>query len=196
MGNIMGGKLPGQLQNQILSRASAISSSGKSSTQTEVATFAAGCFWGVELAYQRLPGVVSTRVGYLAGHVQDPTYEHVCTGRTGHTEAVEVKFDPTNVAFRELVGVFLEIHDPTQLNRQGNDVGSQYRSGIYYHSPQQKQEAEEEIAKQQVHFKKPIVSEIVQADTFWPAERYHQQYLAKGGQCALKGTSKPIKCYG
>ena len=188
-------QLPGKLQTQILSRA-APKSIGTSSTETQLATFAAGCFWGVELAFQRLPGVVSTRVGYIAGHVEEPSYEHVCTGRTGHTEAVEVTYAPGTIAYKELVGVFFELHDPTQLNRQGNDVGTQYRSGIYYHSPQQKADAEQVISQAQANFKKPIATEVVAATTFWAAEKYHQQYLAKGGQSAKKGAADPIRCYG
>ena len=191
-------QLPGKLQQQILSRAApkSVGTSSAKDVPTELATFAAGCFWGVELAFQRLPGVLSTQVGYIAGHVEEPSYEHVCTGRTGHTEAVQVKFDPGTINYKELCGVFFELHDPTQLNRQGNDVGTQYRSGIYYHSPEQQADAEQVKSQAQANFKKPIVTEVVAAATFWAAEKYHQQYLAKGGQSAKKGATDPIRCYG
>ena len=152
----------------------------------EKATFAAGCFWGVEAAFRQVKGVKSTAVGYTDGTVPSPTYEQVCTGRTGHAEAVLVEFDPAEVSYEQLLDVFWENHDPTQMNRQGPDVGSQYRSGIFYHSPQQ--EAAATSSKEKLaasgKLKRPIVTEIVQAAEFFPAEDYHQQYLEKRGQAS------------
>ena len=152
----------------------------------EKATFAAGCFWGVEAAFRQVKGVKSTAVGYTGGTVGSPTYEQVCTGRTGHAEAVLIDFDPTEVSFEHLLGVFWENHDPTQKNRQGPDVGSQYRSAIFYHTPQQEAAAtnskEKLVASGKVQ--RPIVTEIVPATEFFPAEAYHQQYLEKRGQAS------------
>ena len=160
------------------------------------ATFAAGCFWGVELRFQRINGVEKTAVGYIQGQVDNPTYEMICSGMTGHTEAVQMTYDPKVVSFEELCDVFYGGHNATQLNAQGNDVGTQYRSGIYYHTEEQKKIAEEK--KGQVA---GAVTEIQAADTFWPAEEYHQQYLEKGGrfgsgQSAAKGCTDKIRCYG
>jgi peptide-methionine (S)-S-oxide reductase len=154
------------------------------------ATFAAGCFWGVEATFRRLPGVISTRVGYTGGHTVDPTYKEVCTDGTGHAEAVEVEYDPAKISYAKLLDVFWENHDPTQLNRQGPDWGTQYRSVIFFHSPEQ--EAEAKAAKQTLEnsgrFRKPIVTQIVPAPTFYQAEDYHQQYLEKRGlaTCHIK----------
>jgi peptide-methionine (S)-S-oxide reductase len=154
------------------------------------ATFAAGCFWGVEAAFRQIPGVISTRVGYTGGQMDDPSYKDVCTDRTGHAEAVEVEFDPGKVRYEDLLKVFWENHDPTQLNRQGPDWGSQYRSAIFFHSPEQ--QAAAEASKQQLEkshrYSKPIVTQIVPAVTFYPAEDYHQQYLEKRGlaSCHIK----------
>lgn len=147
------------------------------------ATFAAGCFWGVELAFQQVEGVVETSVGYTSGQTKDPTYEQVCTGRTGHAEAVEVIFDPELVSYSELLNVFWKKHDPTTLNRQGPDIGTQYRSGIYYHNEEQKQLAEESKAKLDASgaYRSSIVTEITEASTYYPAEDYHQKYLEKRG---------------
>ncbi|CAN0139895.1 unnamed protein product [Phaeothamnion confervicola] len=167
-----------------------------SSAQLDTATFAAGCFWGVELSFQRVPGVVETAVGYIDGHKQKPTYEEVCTGRTGHTEAVQMKFDPSLVSYSELLTVLWDRMDPTTLNRQGNDFGSQYRSGIYCHSEWQMAEAVASCKAEQARRTLPIVTEIKMASRFWPAEDYHQQYLEKGGQCARKGDTTAISCYG
>merc|ERR1711937_41472 len=160
------------------------------------ATFAAGCFWGVELRFQRVPGVVKTAVGYIQGEVDNPTYEMICTGMTGHTEAVQMTYDPSVVTFEELCDVFYGGHNPKQLNQQGNDVGTQYRSGIYYHNEEQKKIAKEKKGKVD-----GAVTEIQEAAKFWPAEVYHQQYLEKGGrfsqgQSAAKGCTDPIRCYG
>ncbi|TFJ82392.1 hypothetical protein NSK_006303 [Nannochloropsis salina CCMP1776] len=162
----------------------------------EVATFAAGCFWSVELSFQRVPGVASTRVGYTGGSVPHPSYEEVCTGRTGHAEAVEIKFDPSIVTYPELLTILWDRHDPTQKDRQGNDRGTQYRSAIFYHSPEQKLQAEAAIKEEQKRRSMPIVTQLVPATTFYEAETYHQQYLEKGGQCARKGDLTPIRCYG
>src|SRR5690349_12120224 len=149
----------------------------------EKATFAAGCFWGVEETFRTLDGVTATRVGYIGGHTEKPTYQEVCSDETGHAEAVEVTYDPVKVSYDTLLNIFWENHDPTQLNRQGPDVGTQYRSAIFYHSPEQKTEAE--ASKQKLEkshrFSKPIVTQIVPAVTFYEAEDYHQQYLEKRG---------------
>jgi peptide-methionine (S)-S-oxide reductase len=152
-------------------------------TQLQKATFGAGCFWGVEAAYRQIKGVVSTAVGYAGGTLDNPSYRDVCTDRTGHAEVVEVTYDPARVSYDELLNVFWENHNPTQLNRQGPDIGTQYRSVIFYHTPEQQAaaSASKEQLEQSGHFKKPIVTEIVQAPTFYMAEDYHQQYLEKRG---------------
>ena len=149
----------------------------------ETATFAAGCFWGVEAVFRALPGVVGTRVGYTGGTTAAPTYEAVCTDRTGHAEAVEVTYDPARVSFDDLLAVFWENHDPTTKDSQGSDVGSQYRSAIFYHTPEQKTAAERSVAalEQGRRFARPIVTQIVPAVAFHPAEEYHQRYLEKRG---------------
>jgi peptide-methionine (S)-S-oxide reductase len=156
---------------------------------TAVATFAAGCFWGVEEAFRTVPGVVETSVGYTGGTVPDPGYERVCSGRTGHAEAVRVVYDPAKVGYRALLERFFAIHDPTTRNRQGPDVGEQYRSAIFYHTPEQEREARavvEELGRSG-RFRRPITTEIVSAGPFWRAEEYHQQYVRKhgGGGCHL-----------
>ncbi|GCE13682.1 peptide-methionine (S)-S-oxide reductase MsrA [Tengunoibacter tsumagoiensis] len=150
----------------------------------EKATFAAGCFWGVEAAFRQIKGVKATAVGYEGGSYPDPTYRDVCTDKTGHAEVVEVEYDPAEVSYEQLLQVFWENHNPTTLNRQGFDIGTQYRSGIFYHSPEQKAVAEASKATLQSSgkFRKPIVTEIVPASTFYRAEEYHQQYLEKRGQ--------------
>jgi peptide-methionine (S)-S-oxide reductase len=162
----------------------------ESMSNTDTATFAAGCFWGVQAAFDCVPGVVSTTVGYTGGHTDHPTYKQVCTDKTGHAEAVQVVFDPTVVSFDQLLGVFWEMHDPTTKNRQGPDVGSQYRSAVFYHSPEQQAAALASRQKldQSGRLKRPVVTEIVPASTFWPAEEYHQKYFAKhgGGTCHIK----------
>ena len=161
--------------------------SNKKETNMEKATFAAGCFWGVEAAFSKLEGVSSTRVGYTGGHAENPTYRQVCTGTTGHAEAVEVTYDPSRVSYEELLDVFWEIHNPTTLNRQGPDLGSQYRSAIFYHSPGQKEAAGASRTKlgESGRFNGSIVTEITPASTFYRAEEYHQKYLEKKGiaQC-------------
>lgn len=149
----------------------------------EIATFAAGCFWGVEAAFADLAGVISTRVGYTGGTVDNPTYEEVCTGRTGHAEAVEVTYDPALVPYDHLLIRFWSIHDPTTKDRQGPDTGSQYRSAIFTHSKEQedKANASRERMDRSGRFGRPIVTEILPAAHFWPAEEYHQQYFRKHG---------------
>jgi peptide-methionine (S)-S-oxide reductase len=148
-----------------------------------IATFAAGCFWGIEAAFREIEGVSSTRVGYTGGSYDNPTYRDVCSGRTGHAESVEVTFDPAKVSFDRLLEVFWEIHDPTTLNRQGPDIGSQYRSVIFFHNNEQ--EAAARTSKDQLQrsgkHSRDIVTEITPASTFWPAEDYHQQYFEKQG---------------
>jgi peptide-methionine (S)-S-oxide reductase len=149
----------------------------------ETATFGAGCFWGVEETFRQVPGVVETTVGYLGGHTQNPTYQDVCTDETGHAEVVQVKYDPAKVTYDQLLDVFWSNHDPTTLNRQGPDFGTQYRSAIFVHSPEQEREARASKEKMQAsgRFRRPIVTEIAPASTFYPAEDYHQKYLAKRG---------------
>jgi len=148
----------------------------------EKATFGAGCFWGVEADFAGMKGVTSTQVGYAGGAADQPTYQDVCSDTTGHAEVVELEYDPAAVSYEELLELFWRLHDPTQANRQGPDVGSQYRSVIFYHTPQQ--EAAAQAAKEQARaaFPKPIATQIVPATTFWRAEEYHQKYLEKRGQ--------------
>jgi peptide-methionine (S)-S-oxide reductase len=150
---------------------------------TEKATFGAGCFWGVEAAFRQVPGVVSTAVGYAGGNLANPTYKDVCSDRTGHAEVVEVEYDPSRVRYEDLLTVFWENHDPTTLNRQGPDVGTQYRSAIFFHTPEQEAaaRASKELLGRGGRFRRPIVTEIEPAQTFWRAEDYHQQYLEKRG---------------
>jgi peptide-methionine (S)-S-oxide reductase len=154
------------------------------------ATFAAGCFWGVEATFRQLPGVAATRVGYTGGHFNDPTYKDVCTDRTGHAEAVEIEFDPAKISYDRLLDVFWENHDPTQLNRQGPDWGTQYRSAIFFHSSEQQAAAlaSKQRLEESHRYRKPIVTQIVPATTFYEAEDYHQQYLEKRGlaTCHIK----------
>jgi peptide-methionine (S)-S-oxide reductase len=149
----------------------------------EKATFGAGCFWGVEAEFRQVPGVKATRVGYSGGHVDNPTYEQVCSHTTGHAEVVEVTYDPSRVTYEQLLDVFWENHDPTQLNRQGPDVGDNYRTVIFFHSPEQEKAAtaSKERLEKEGRFRRPIVTQIVPAETFWEAEDYHQQYLEKRG---------------
>jgi len=180
----------------------------------EFGTFAGGCFWGLELAYQRVPGVVKTTVGYTGGQKLNPTYEEVCSGRTGHTEVVQVTYDPKECAYETLLDTFFDKVDPTTKNRQGGDSGTQYRSGIFYHSEAQKEAAakkikgvNEKLAKgEKVRAGRPyegssVVSELTPAGDYYVAEAYHQQYLERGGrfgtpQSAAKGCNDNIRCYG
>lgn len=156
---------------------------------TKLATFAAGCFWGVQSSFDRVNGVIKSTVGYTGGHVDNPTYHQVCTDTTGHAEAIQLEFDPTEVSYEQLLEVFWSIHDPTTLNRQGPDVGSQYRSAVFYHDDGQRAAAvaSEERLAQSGRLHRPIVTEITGASSFWPAEEYHQKYHKKhGGGCAIR----------
>lgn len=149
-----------------------------------LATFAAGCFWGVEAKFRQVTGVTATRVGYLGGDTKDPTYKQVCTGTTGHAEGIEITFDPTVISYDTLLDVFWQLHDPTTLNRQGPDIGTQYRSSVFYHDEQQQQlaEAKKQQLNQGPFSQRPIVTEIVPISEFYPAEEYHQCYLEKQGR--------------
>jgi peptide-methionine (S)-S-oxide reductase len=152
--------------------------------ETEMkATFGAGCFWGVEAAFRQIPGVKSTAVGYLGGTMKNPTYYDVCSGRTGHAEVVQVEYDPSRLTYDDLLTVFWENHDPTTLNRQGPDIGEQYRSAIFYHDEDQKQTAikSKDERDRSGKYRRPIVTEITPATEFYMAEDYHQQYLEKRG---------------
>lgn len=159
------------------------------------ATFAAGCFWGVEAAFRQIDGVTATTVGYSGGNTTNPTYKEVCTDTTGHAEVVQIEYDPDKVSYETLLDLFWSNHDPTQLNRQGPDVGTQYRSAIYYHDDEQRAAAvaSKEKLESSSHYGRPIVTEITEAQEFYPAEDYHQQYLEKRGlascSIALKATS-------
>ncbi len=152
------------------------------------ATFGAGCFWQVEAEYRKIPGVTRTTAGYAGGTLDDPTYEDVCTDRTGHAEVVEVEFDPERVSYEDLLDVFWRIHDPTQLNRQGPDVGTQYRSVIFTHDEDQAVAAKRSKEEAEPRFPMPVVTQIAPASAFWPAEEYHQRYLEKRGlaSCTLE----------
>ncbi|MDZ4732186.1 MAG: peptide-methionine (S)-S-oxide reductase MsrA [Nitrospirota bacterium] len=167
-------------------------------TGFRVATLAGGCFWCLEAVYDEMKGVVAVESGYMGGQVDCPTYEAVCSGRTGHAEAVRITFDPTVVSYRELLEVFCVIHDPTTLNRQGHDAGTQYRSAIFYHAPEQKQIAEEVVAtvtKEKLYIN-PIVTEITPAGTWYEAEPYHQEYFARNplqGYCTAVVGPKVVK---
>lgn len=165
---------------------------------SETATLAGGCFWCLEAAYLQLKGVESVVSGYMGGQVDRPTYEQVCSGRTGHAEVVRITFDPEVIGYEDLLEVFFAIHDPTTLNRQGNDVGTQYRSAIYWHGPEQKAAAEAMVARLAAEgaYTSPIVTEIAEAATFWPAEDYHQDYFAlhpNQGYCQFVVAPKVVK---
>jgi len=154
------------------------------------ATFGAGCFWGVEMRFREMEGVSDATVGYMGGHVDHPSYQQVCTDRTGHAEVCQVAFDPARISYEALVRAFFGLHDPTQVNRQGPDVGTQYRSVVFYHDDAQRETAERvrrEITESG-RYAQPIATSVEPAAAFWPAEDYHQQYLAKnGGSCAISG---------
>jgi peptide-methionine (S)-S-oxide reductase len=152
----------------------------------EKATFAAGCFWGVEEAFRHVNGVISTTVGYTGGTVANPSYYDVCTDTTGHAEAVLVEFDPAQVSYEQLLEAFWAAHDPTTMNRQGPDVGSQYRSSIFFHTPELETAAKASRDKAQSRYSRPIATQIVPASPFYRAEEYHQQYLAKRGVASCK----------
>lgn len=147
----------------------------------QLATFAAGCFWGVQFYFDQVPGVTKTTVGYIGGVTENPTYEQVCYENTGHAEAVEIEFDSEKVSYETLVKQFFRMHDPTQLNRQGPDIGDQYRSAIFYHDDTQKEIVEKVTQELASEYKKPIVTEIVSASHFYDAEEYHQKYAEKTG---------------
>ena len=153
----------------------------ENTSRQEIATFAAGCFWGVENSFRLIEGVLSTRVGYTGGDVKNPSYSLVCTGKTGHAESVEITFDPSVISYRALMEQFFNLHDPTQVNRQGPDIGTQYRSVIFYHSPEQKAEAEKFIKELESskRFHRTIATKIIQSEEFYEAEGYHQQYYEK-----------------
>lgn len=156
--------------------------------QTELATFGAGCFWCIESAFNQLKGVKQAVSGYMGGQTLNPDYRQVCTGTSGHAEVVQLEFDPALVSFEQLLHVLFFLHDPTQLNRQGNDIGTQYRSAVFYHSEQQRQQALASIKTAQPLFDLPIVTEVTPADIFYPAEDYHQGYY-------LQNTSQPYCQY-
>ncbi|MGH2980568.1 MAG: peptide-methionine (S)-S-oxide reductase MsrA [Solirubrobacterales bacterium] len=155
----------------------------------EDATFAAGCFWQVEIDFANTPGVLSTEVGYTGGKTESPSYEEVCGGTTGHAEAVHLTFDPEQVSYEQLLEKFFSLHDPTQLNRQGPDVGHQYRSAIFFHSPEQEREAIAAKERAGAGHRDPVVTEVVAAEPFWPAEDYHQRYLEKRGMATCRVPS-------
>ncbi len=172
--------------------------SGSNGTRTETATLAGGCFWCLEAVFDELKGVTDVISGYAGGHVAKPSYEAVCQGTTGHAEVVQIKFDPDVISFRDLLHVFFTIHDPTTLNRQGADVGTQYRSAIFYHSPEQKQIAEEVIAELEANhlWNDPIVTEVSPVDAYYAAEDYHQEYFARNpyqGYCRVVIAPKVAK---
>lgn len=165
---------------------------------SETTTLAGGCFWCLEAAFLQLKGVESVTSGYMGGHAERPTYEQVCSGRTGHAEVVQIAFDPAVIGYEDLLAVFFAIHDPTTLNRQGNDVGTQYRSAIYWHGEAQKTAAEAMVARLTAEggYTAPIVTEIAEATTFWPAEDYHQDYFAQHpnqGYCQFVVAPKVVK---
>jgi len=168
------------------------------SERREIATLAGGCFWCLEAVYDDLKGIVDVVSGYAGGHVPDPSYQEVCGGRTGHAEVVQITFDPQEISFRQILEVFFTIHDPTTLNRQGADVGNQYRSAIYYHSPEQEQIARQVIAEIQAAgiWSDPLVTEVTALSTFYPAEDYHQEYFRRNpyqGYCRAVIAPKVAK---
>lgn len=148
-------------------------------SRTELATLAGGCFWGVEELFRKLPGVLETTVGYTGGNLAKPTYEDVKSGTTGHAESIEIKFDPDRISYDEILDYFFRLHDPTTRNRQQNDIGTQYRSAIFFHDDDQRQAAERARERAQAKWSKPIVTEIVPVAEFWAAEEYHQDYLQR-----------------
>jgi len=155
---------------------------------TETATFGAGCFWGIEATFRQMDGVIDTAVGFMGGHVDHPTYKQVCWEDTGHAEVVHVEFDPARVSYDQLLDLFWGAHDPTQRNRQGPDIGTQYRSAIFYHSPEQQKAAEASKARLEAsgRYSRPVATEIVPAGPFWRAEDYHQRFLEKRGLATCK----------
>jgi peptide-methionine (S)-S-oxide reductase len=165
----------------VLAVAVSVTYAEKKETKMEKAVFAAGCFWGVESIFQQIDGVVDTTVGYTGGKTEDPTYQEVCYKNTGHAEAIEIIYDPSKVTYETLLDIFWRAHDPTTLNRQGPDVGSQYRSAVFYYTPEQKTAAEKGKTAAQKKWDKPIVTEITAGGVFYSAEEYHQDYFTKKG---------------
>lgn len=191
---------PGDEMGSLAKEGKVLESSVKN-PNLKAATFAGGCFWGLELAYQRVPGVAYTAVGYTQGPEDQPTYREVCSGSTGHTEAICVYYDPSECSYDDLLNTFFDRVNPTTVNGQGNDFGTQYRTGVYTHSEEQMKIARERFELVKNDYKRPIATELKQAMVFWPAEKYHQQYLEKGGrmgnsQSAEKGCTDTIRCYG
>ncbi|WP_105166846.1 peptide-methionine (S)-S-oxide reductase MsrA [Pseudoalteromonas sp. T1lg23B] len=161
-----------------------------------IATLGGGCFWCIDAAFRRVKGVLEVRSGYCGGHTQQPTYEQICRGDSGHAEVVEIKFDPQQISYMQLLSMFFTLHDPTQLNRQGNDIGTQYRSVIFYHNEQQLQQAKMTIESQQKHYNNAIVTELSEACQFYSAESYHQDYYANNptqGYCSVMIAPKLAK---
>ncbi len=159
----------------------------------EKATFGAGCFWQVEIVFGNTPGVLGTAVGYLGGTLESPSYEQVCTGQTGHAEVVQVEFDPDRVSYDQLLDTFWELHNPTQLNRQGPDRGTQYRSAVFFHSPEQEAAALASKQREQEKHRRPVVTEITPASEFYRAEEYHQRYLEKRGLASCTIEPTPVR---
>lgn len=164
---------------------------------TEIATFAGGCFWCIEPIFDDLQGVASVESGYTGGHVAQPTYRQVCDGNTGHAEAIRIEFDPAVISYDALLDIFFHVHDPTQLNRQGNDIGTQYRTAIFPHSPEQEAAARRAIERNQADWDRPIVTTVEPFDTWWRAEDYHQQYFNREGDrnpyCMAVAAPKIVK---
>jgi peptide methionine sulfoxide reductase msrA/msrB len=170
-----------RMETNTITTGSAGGTNAATTAKRELATLAGGCFWGMEEIIRKIPGVLETSVGYTGGKVPNPTYKLICTGITGHAEGVQIAFDPAKISYEQILGYFFRMHDPTTLNRQHNDVGTQYRSAIFYHSEEQRQAAErvKESVNKSGKWKKPIVTEITKATEWWPAEGYHQKYLVK-----------------
>lgn len=191
---------PGDEMGKLAAEGTVIESSVKY-PNLKAATFAGGCFWGLELAYQRVPGVVYTATGYTQGPEVEPTYGEVCSGATGHTEAICVYYDEKECSYDDLLNTFFDRIDPTTVNGQGRDFGPQYRTGVYTHTPEQMEAAKARFDEVKGQYKRKIATELKPATVFWPAEKYHQQYLEKGGrsaqpQSAEKGSTETIRCYG
>ena len=172
---------PRRMDTNTVSASGAATNAATSTAKRQVATLAGGCFWGMEEILRKIPGVLETKVGYIGGTVSNPSYRLICTGITGHAEALEIGFDPAKISYEELLGYFFRMHDPTTLNQQHNDRGTQYRSAIFYHTDEQKQVAQrvKERIDKSGKWKRPVVTEITKAAEFWPAEDYHQKYLIK-----------------
>ena len=189
------GMQPGERQLEVLARA--MPSEAECSAEAEaVAVLAAGCFWGVELAFERLPGVKKAESGYTGGHAPNPTYKMVTRGDTMHAEAVRITYNPSILSYADLLSVFFDVHDPTQRNRQGNDVGTQYRSTIFYGSEEERSLAVEAITAEESRLGRRVATTVEPLATFTLAEDYHQNYLAERGQSSAKGSRAPIRCYG